>query len=130
MSIPTITCKASLYRIICPFTLKKEDRDSKMDEFINSKIYNIISPIKGFVVVDMQPIDYERHCQVYYGINYILINFIKFMRDFKKTVYYPFFIKLVDDNDKYADYCSITKQSIPFHYYFNSETITLKPVRL
>ena len=130
MTIPTITCKASLYRIICPFTLKKEDRDSKMAVFINSKIYNVISPLKGFVVADMQSIDYEKDGYMYYGINYILINFIKLMRDFKKSVSYSFFILFLDDSDENADYCFITKRYIPYHYYFNYDTITLKPFQL
>ena len=128
MSIHTITCKASLYRVICPLTLDKEDRDSKMEEFINSKNY-IKSPVKGLMIVDMQPIDYDydKDGIVYYGINYVLINFIKIMRDFEKNVSYSFFIKFVDDKYDKVDLC-ITKQYIPYHYYFNCETMSLKPV--
>lgn len=130
MALPTITCSASKYRVICPLTLEKKERDSKMEEFIKSQKKNkhVLSPIKGLLVVDMQPIDYKKQGVVYYGINYVLINFIKLMRDFKKTVSYSFYITFVDDNGLNANYCNIIKQYIPYHYYFNSITITLKPI--
>jgi len=128
MSVPNITCKSSQYRVICPLTLEKQDRDSKMEEFINEKNH-VNSPVKGLMVVDMQPIDYEKDGKVYYGINYVLVNFIKIMRDFKKTVSYSFFIKFVDNKGDKVD-CCITKQYIPYHYYFNCETMSLKPAQL
>nr|QDY51982.1 hypothetical protein 2_54 [Mimiviridae sp. ChoanoV1] len=127
MSIDCYNLNSSDYRISVPFTIPKEEEVDKVFESYKDNPKSINAPIPETIIVDIIKMDVEYNGEKYYGINFILINLKRILKDLNLSIYKKFNFKLLNNNGIEAKYCDFLKKETKylFHYDGNSNLIVL-----
>lgn len=126
MSIDCYNLNVSDYRISVPFTIPKEEVDKFFKNYKDNP-KSINAPVPETIIVDIMKVDVEYNGKKHYGINFILINLKRILKDLNLSIYKKFNFKLLNNNGNEAKYCDFLKKETKylFHYDGNSNLIVL-----
>jgi hypothetical protein len=115
---PNYELKAKGYRISYPISIQEELVEDKIKQF-----YTIKSPLPGCTIINIAKIRLKYEGEMICGIKLVLVNIQKIIIDLEKYINDTFFIKLIDEEGNNADKCFLTKQKLPYLFYYCNQKL-------